>query len=49
MSNLRNLTEPELDPDECVDAQGVVRPEHDFKENECRRCYAEVMPEETEE
>lgn len=48
---MRNTPEPELDPDECVDAQGVVRPEHDFPEGspECRRCYAEVLPEETEE
>lgn len=49
MSNLRNFSEPEINPDECVDSQGTVRPEHYLVGNECRRCYAEVMPEEPEE
>ncbi len=49
MTNVRNLPEPELE--ECVDAQGTVRPEHDFPEEtgECSRCYAEAAPEESEE
>lgn len=48
---MRNLPEPELEENECVDAQGIVRPEHNFpKESaECVRCYAEMMPEESEE
>jgi hypothetical protein len=48
---MKNAPEPELDPEECVDAQGTVRPEHDIPSDvtECRRCGAEVMPEETEE
>lgn len=28
-------------PDECLDADGEVHPEHDFGELECRRCGAE--------
>lgn len=48
---MKNMPEPELDPDECVDTQGTVRPEHDFPQesNECRRCGAETVSEETEE
>lgn len=48
---MRNQPEPELEEAECVDAQGISRPEHDFPtdSSECRRCYAEVMPEESEE
>lgn len=61
---MRNMPEPELDPDKCIDAQGTVWPEHDFpavrvngapssdfpdRNQICRRCDAEVLPEECEE
>lgn len=48
---MKNMPEPELDPTECVDAQGTVRPEHDFPtdETECRCCGAETVTEEIEE
>jgi len=55
MTNMRNLPEPEFEENECVDAQGNIFPEHKIPLEQfedggfCVRCYAEMMPEESEE
>jgi hypothetical protein len=33
--------------DDCVDRNGDVWPEHNYRGNECRRCGAEAEQEET--
>lgn len=38
----------EVSPDDCV-YDGVVHPEHDYDEVECRRCGAEAPYDEDEE
>lgn len=36
------MTDYEPDDDECIDGDGDVWPEHDYRGPECRRCGAEA-------